>query len=144
MHSDVTESWESTKALAPFLLFQFVSPFLSSSSTPYPPPPLCTHVFSLSVCITFTTSTVLPNPFCSWAQRRWEVVFSVHRSIGLTHLWVRLQRQHHHCIWLYCTCRRREGERERRDPGVLACLSNALLRSASQPSVAGRRLKYSY
>lgn len=38
--------------------------------------------------------------------------------------------------------RGRESEKERgRDPGVLANLSNALLRSASQPSVAGRRLK---
>lgn len=36
------------------------------------------------------------------------------------------------------------GGGDRGDPGVQACLSNALLRSASQPSVAGRRLKESY
>jgi len=44
-----------------------------------------------------------PNPFCSQAKRRWEVVLCVHKSIGLTHLWIR-QERHHNCIQLYSVC----------------------------------------
>lgn len=32
---------------------------------------------------------------------RWEAALSVYKSIGLAHLWARLQRQHHSSIWLY-------------------------------------------
>lgn len=48
-------------------------------------------------------------------------------------------------LYLAAQYEQREGSRDGGDPGVLAWLSNALLRSSSQPSVAGRRrLKSSY
>lgn len=51
----------------------------------------------------FPPSSPSSCAFSFQAQRRWEAVLSVHKSIGLTHLWAGLQRQHHHCIWLYST-----------------------------------------
>lgn len=63
-------------------------------------PPLTTPFFALPH---FFALPSLPSScaFFFQAQRRWEAALSVQKSIGLTHLWVGLQRQHHHCIWQY-------------------------------------------
>lgn len=71
--------------------------FVSRSASPSTPSPY-NSLFSPS----FTPPHHrLPPVHFFQAQRRWEAVLSVQKSIGLTHLWARLQRQHHHCIWPY-------------------------------------------
>lgn len=85
---------------------QFVSLYVCSyprsilfCTPPSPSPPPLTFV----LCTTTNTWNLsTPIQFAARAWGRWEVCFSVHKSIGLTHLWVKLHRQHHHCIHLYC------------------------------------------
>lgn len=70
--------------------------FVSRSVSPSTPSPY-NSLFSPS--LTFPPpSSPSSCAFFFQAQRRWE---AVQKSIGLTHLWARLQRQHHHCIWPY-------------------------------------------
>lgn len=66
-------------------------------------PPLTTPFFRPpSVFLVYNPpSSPSSCAFFFQAQRRWEAVLSVQKSIGLTHLWAGLQRQHHHCIWPY-------------------------------------------
>lgn len=53
-----------------------------------------------------------PPPALSAGQKTYEVVSAGVQSIGSTHFWVGLPRQHHHCIWLYSVCGIEGWERE--------------------------------
>lgn len=112
LHNDVTTADRVTvhRCLSYFstLLLSLSPSTPSPHNTPF-------HPTTLTFFVVYdpppSPSSSLPSIFFpSQAQRRWEEVLSVHKSIGLTHLWVGLQRQHHHCIWLYSM---RKGEKRR-------------------------------
>lgn len=80
--------------------------FVSHSASPSTPSPYNSLFFALPHI--FLAHDPPSSPFSPLqcisffqAPRRWEAVLSVQKSIGLTHLWGGLPRQHHHCIWLY-------------------------------------------
>lgn len=152
-------SWKSNKAPVPLLFFQFCFS-LSASFIPFLPPPtplhslLCPSPSPLRFCCVLppTPPPPLPPPIPSSSplsilQPSLEKMRSGAFCPQINRPYSPLSRAAEAASSLYSAVqyvqwgRGRERKRGVGDPGVLACLSNALLRSASQPSVAGRRLK---
>lgn len=144
-------SWKSNKAPVPLLFFQFDS--LSVSPSTPPPAPLHPLLCPLHLPHVFVVYRPPPPPrplpppppsssLPSILQPGREKMRSGAFCPQINRPYSPLSQAAEAASSLYSAVQYVQGgERERGDPGVRACLSNALLRSASQPSVAGRRLK---